>query len=97
MATHSRSTHADVAIWERVMSFETEPSPTAARALLKLQFAESDRERMSELASKARQGMLSADEGREADAFERVGCVLDILHSKARRVLNRRKPATRAS
>lgn len=75
--------------WTRVISFESEPSPTAARSLLKMQFSQRDQERMKALAAKARAGTLSADEERLIDTYERLGCVLDILHSKARRVLKR--------
>lgn len=84
----------DAAIWERVIRFEEEPSPTAARALLKLQFAESDQLRMHELAAKARAGALTSEEERLADTYERLGCLLDILHSKARRVLKRPRKAS---
>ncbi len=90
MATELETADVAAAIWERVIRFEDAPSPTAARALLKLEFPESDHARMSELSAKARRGMLSADEQREADAYERLGCLLDILHSRARRVLDRR-------
>lgn len=60
-----------------------------ARALLELRFSEDDRKRLRELAHKARNGTLTPDEEREADTYERLGCLLDILHSKARRVLKR--------
>lgn len=80
-------------IWDRVMSFDKPLSPTAARALLKIQFSDSDRERMGELAKKARAGKLTPDEERESDTYEQVGCTLDILHSKARRILKNRRSA----
>jgi hypothetical protein len=71
-------------------SFREPPSPTAARALLKLQFSTDDIERMHELSAKARAGTLSPDEEEEISTYERVGAVLDILHSQARQVLKRR-------
>ena len=77
----------NAAIWERAMSFDKPLTPTAARALLKVQFSALDRERMTELAAKARAGTLTSDEERETDTYERLGCTLDILHSQARRVL----------
>ena len=46
---------------------------------------------MQDLAAQARRGNLSASEAIEIDTFERLGCLLDILHSNARRVLKRRK------
>ena len=70
---------------------EGDLSPTQARALLKLHFSEPDLARMRELSAKARAGTLSAEEESRIDAYERLGCVLDMLHSKARRVLRQRK------
>ena len=78
------------AIWERVIQMNGDPTPTAARALLKLQFSADDVRRMHELSAKARAGSLSDSEEEEIDTFERLGCLLDILHSRARRVLDRR-------
>ena len=86
-------TNKDLAIWERTLMLEGEPTPTAARALLKLQFSAADVQRMRELSAKARTGTLSATEKEEIDTYERLGCVLDILHSKARRALKRRRSA----
>lgn len=77
-------------MWDRVLQFDETISPTAARALLKMKFSVPDLERMQGLAAKARRGALSETEAIEIDTFERLGCLLDILHSKARRVLNRR-------
>lgn len=84
----------DAAIWERVVQQDGAPSVSAARALLKLQFPDVDQERMRELAAKSRAGKLTQQEEGEADAYERLGCLLDILHSKARRVLKRRRTAS---
>jgi hypothetical protein len=84
----------DAALWERAIQFEGGLSPTAARALLKVRFAARDLERMRELSAKARAGSLTPREEQEADAYERLGCLLDILHSKARRALAQRKTAS---
>jgi hypothetical protein len=81
-------------IWDRVIQSSERPSPVAARALLKLQFPDEDLRRMSELAKKARHGTLTAEEEVESDAYEQLGCLLDILHSRARRVLKRRRTAS---
>ena len=45
---------------------------------------------MRELSAKARAGTLTPGERDEIEQYERVACTLDILHSKARRVLKRR-------
>ncbi|MBI5761862.1 MAG: hypothetical protein HZA46_25405 [Planctomycetales bacterium] len=59
-------------------------SPDAARAILSLTFAESDRQLMNELSEKARQGALDDDERVAIDNYERVGALLAIIQSKAR-------------
>jgi hypothetical protein len=79
-----------VEIWQRVIEFDSEPSPSAARALLKLRFSERDQGLQDKLSTKARAGVLSADEQMQLDTFERLACLLDILHSKARRALNKK-------
>jgi hypothetical protein len=93
--TAKTSRPTDAAIWERAIQFEGELSPTAARALLKVRFSTRDRERMRELSAKARAGSLTSQEQQEADIYERLGCLLDILHSKARRILAKHKTASR--
>lgn len=80
-----------VAAWNNVLKFDDTITPSAARALLKLKFTPPDVERMQELAAKARGGKLTASEAIEIDTFERLGCLLDILHSKSRRALKPRK------
>ena len=49
---------------------------------------------MRELSAKARSGALTPEEDAIMDTFEQVGCVLDILHSQARRALKEHKPAS---
>jgi hypothetical protein len=82
------------AIWERVIQLEGKLSPTAARALLKLRFSSSDQQRMRELSAKARAGSLSSTEEVEVTTYEQLGCLLDILHSKARRALAKDRTAS---
>ena len=78
-----------------VIQFAGQLSAPAARALLKFGFSEGDHARMDELSANARAGTLTPAEQDELDTFERLGCVLDILHSKARQAL--RKKRQRAS
>ena len=49
-----------------------------------------DKQRMDELAEKARQGTLSPDERTEVESYERVGHILNIIQSKARQSLKSR-------
>jgi hypothetical protein len=65
-------------------------SPAAARALLKLDFTDSDRQRMHELAVKNQAGALLGAEEHELDSYLRVGRLLDLLGAKARLSLKKR-------
>jgi hypothetical protein len=78
------------AMWQRVIRFEGELSPSAARALLKLRFSQDDHALMDELSTKARAGTLSPREQALLDTFERLSCLLDIVHSKARQALKKK-------
>jgi hypothetical protein len=63
------------------------PLGLLARGFLRLSFPEEDRRRMNELAEKASLGTLTAGEQEEVDSYERVGHLLPLLKSKARRSL----------
>jgi hypothetical protein len=84
MNTKTLASDRSTAIWQRVIQFEGELSPIAARALLKLRFSQRDHALMDQLSAKARAGTLTPLEQIEIDTFERIGCLLDIVHSKAR-------------
>ena len=92
MKLKERTVRDTAAIWQRAIQFQGELTPGAARALLQFQFSERDHARMDELSTKARAGTLSAEEQAELDTFERLGCVLDIVHSEARRPLKKKPP-----
>jgi hypothetical protein len=90
MPLTAASSSSEVAILSRLIRPERNGlSATAARAILKIDFEESDRERMRELSRKAREGTLKPEEQAEIDSYERVGHLLDLLHSKARRSLKK--------
>jgi hypothetical protein len=78
------------ALWQRVIQFKGELSPAAARALLRFGFSEHDHARMAELSAKARAGALTAAEQVDLDTFERLGCLLDMIHSQARQALKKK-------
>jgi hypothetical protein len=61
--------------------------PDVATELLKWGFSEADKQRMSELAAKARQGILTPNEKSETEEYERVSSFLGLVKSKARRSL----------
>ncbi len=84
-----------MAIPPLAIQFDGALPPAAARALLQFGFSEGDHARMEELSAKARAGTLTSSEQDELDTFERLGCVLDILHARARQTL--KKTPKRAS
>jgi hypothetical protein len=78
----------EVAIWSRLLQPESgDLSPEAARAILKLDLGAQDRARKHELALGAQQGTLTEAEEGELDSYCRVGRLLDLMRSKARRTL----------
>jgi hypothetical protein len=88
----NHTTASDVAILGRVIESDR-PSlaPQAARAPLDLDFTPADKARMRQLSAKARKGTLTPDEQAEIDNYERVGHLLNIMQSKARRSLKGRR------
>jgi hypothetical protein len=90
MKSNASVTDTGAAIWQRVFEFQGTLSLVSARALLKLQFSDRDHALMAELSAKARAGKLSPPEQSTLDTFERLGCLLDILHSRARRTLQKK-------
>jgi hypothetical protein len=62
-------------------------TPQLARYFLARGFSDEDKTRMHELAVKNQQGTIAPDELRELDSYVRVGDLLAILQSKARKVL----------
>ncbi len=79
----------EAAIWARVIHPNGELTPAVARAILQLEFSEDDQERMHELSQKAQEGALTPEEQFEIDNFERVGNMLAIWKSQARKLLKR--------
>lgn len=82
---------SEVAIFSRVLEPDQATlSVSAARAILALGFPPADRNRMRELSAKAREGTLSPAEQDEINNYERVGHILSLMKSKARRSLKGR-------
>ena len=79
---------SEMAILQRIVDPE-QPflSAEAARVLLRLDFNTDDRTRMNQLAAKNRAGKLTPSEEQELNSYIRVGQMLGILQSKARRSL----------
>jgi hypothetical protein len=81
---------SDAAILSRVLEpNKTTFSPATAREILAMDFQVIDKVRMRRLSAKARAGTLTSDEESAIDNYERVGHLLNIIQSKARRSLKR--------
>jgi hypothetical protein len=82
---------SEVAIFSRILEPEQATlSAAAARAILAFGFSQADQDRMQQLSAKAQQGALTPDEQDEINNYERVGHVLSLMKSKARRSLKSR-------
>ena len=88
MAAATTLTEAD--IWERIIHPGQPMSKLAARRIQKLEFTDTERERMRELAERNRRGELSDDEDAEFDHLCRVGSLLTAMKLRARRILQTR-------
>jgi hypothetical protein len=62
-----------------------------ARYVLTLGFPASDQQRMTDLASRNQEGLLSSGEREELQSYVRLGHLLALLHSKARKSLKQRR------
>jgi hypothetical protein len=82
---------SEVAIFSRVLQPDQATlSAAVARAILALSFLPADQDRMRELSAKAREGTLTPAEQTEINNYERVGHILSLMKSKARRSLKAR-------
>jgi hypothetical protein len=79
---------SEAAIFGRVLEPEKATlDAAAARAIMKLDFKRVDRDRMQVLLAKAKDGTIKAKEQNELNSYERVGHMLSLMKSKARRSL----------
>ncbi len=82
---------SEIAILGRVLGNGKQFTPALARHVLGLGFNEDDNARINDLAARNQQGALSSEEHDELIGYANAGCLLGILHAKARRAL--KKPA----
>jgi hypothetical protein len=88
MSSPTSPVDSDAAILSRLIQPELENlPPEVARYLLSVDFCQSDRDRMHKLAAKAREGTLTPAEQHEAESYERIGHLVALLRSKARKSL----------
>ncbi|MEK6405333.1 MAG: hypothetical protein AABN34_00075 [Acidobacteriota bacterium] len=89
---------SEAALWGRLFDPTShELSTDVARYILTLSFPQPDIDRMNELAKKARAGTLTLEEHIELDNYERVGHVLSLMKSKARKALKKVRSTNSAS
>lgn len=85
------SANREPGIWARLMQNPGgELLPEAAEYLLSIRFAESDVDRMRQLAERSESGELTDEERAEFDSYLHVGNLLAVIQSKARLALRRR-------
>lgn len=87
--TTTPATTGEIAILSRILANGREFSPTLARELLRRGFSPDEIARINDLASGNREGELSAPELAELRDYARAGCLLGVLHAKARRALRK--------
>lgn len=66
-------------------------SPTAAEAILKLEFTESDHEHMADLLDAAKSGELSGEAAATLEHYRHVSKMLELMKSRARLSLRARR------
>ena len=91
MDSQMLSPNREAAIWARLMHAQTNQlSPEAADYLLSIELAESDRDRMEQLAERSEAGTLTEDERGEFEGYLHVGNLLAVMQSRARVTLGQR-------
>jgi hypothetical protein len=85
MGTELRTEDTEATMLARAFGADRGDLPKeAAKILLSARLPAADLKRMEYLGELAQNGKLSPAERREAEAFDRVGLLLELLQSKAR-------------
>jgi len=92
-ATHAKKTPpSEIALFGRILTNGPgEMSPELARYVLTLGFGAEDQARMKDLAERNQDGALASEEQEELRSFVRAGHLLALLHSKARKSLEKKQ------
>jgi hypothetical protein len=88
-STTTNDLTSEISILSRVLGNGKGLTPSLARHLLTLGFSEEDNTRINDLAVRNQQGTLTPSEVQELRGYAHAGCLLGILHAKARRSLNK--------
>ena len=90
--TGTSSRTSEIAIFGRLIkSDDGDLSHELARYILTIGFGEEDQARMRDLAERNQVGILPPEERDELQNYVKAGHLLALLHSKARKSLNRKK------
>ena len=90
MDLNSANVSFEPVIWARLLEGRKDDiPPDAAKYLLSIEFGESDRVRMQELADRSEAGLLTEQEQAEFDSYLHIGNLLAVMQSKARIALRR--------
>jgi hypothetical protein len=82
----------DAALFARLIAAERgDLAPALARYVLTLGFSPEDKARMHDLAVRNQAGAVTAAEREDLESYVKVGHLLALLQSKARKSLKRRK------
>ena len=83
---------SEIAIFARLIKADSSDlSRELARHVLTLGFDENDQARMSALAARNQEGVLSPEEREELQSYVKAGHLLALLHSKARKSLKQKR------
>lgn len=84
MSTIATSDHAGQILIRTIKPDEGGMSAEAAREILHLKLSNADRDRVNQLAARAREGALTAEDRSELDDYERITALLELMQCKAR-------------
>jgi hypothetical protein len=85
-------TSSELAIFARLIRVnDSDLSLELARSILTLGFDDEDQKKITDLAERNQEALLSGDEKAELEDFVKAGHLLALLHSKARMALKAKK------
>lgn len=80
--------NTEAAILARIIESDLDTiTPDVARYLLSMRLPQRDEERVNELSARARAGSLTPSDEQELDSYLRIGRLLAVMQSRARRLL----------
>src|SRR5262249_21558054 len=90
MVRAAQSQTSEIAIFGRLLrNSKGQMSRSLARYVLTLGFSDDERSRVQDLATRNQEGTLSAEQKEELHHYVQAGHLLALLHSEARRTLNK--------